>query len=318
MARRKQVLAVKSKAQRKAARKETGPLINLVVTPRTLARYNLALKRFFAFLHALPYLWPRSFTDLDSQLSSFVELCWEEGDPVGYASDAICGVQHYLPRARRHLACSWRLLGAWKKHELPCRATPFLPAFVAAVAGWFCAHSLPGTAAALLLGFHCLLRTQEFVSAQWAHLTIQKKSSIAVLLLPNTKSGQRFGHEESVVISDSALIQMLLALSKARLPGDTIMEIAGPRFRSLFAQAVRALPLPRGDWKPYSCRRGGATQHYRLFASLDATCVRGRWANTRTCRLYINDAIAALNELQITPGQTLALEKWQKHLPTHG
>ena len=101
-----------------------------------------------------------------------------------------------MPR-RASFSCSWRLLSAWKQHELPCRATPFLPAFVAAVAGWFCAHSLPGTAAALLLGFHCLLRTQEFVSAQWAHLTIQKKSSIAVLLLPNTKSGQRFGHEDA-------------------------------------------------------------------------------------------------------------------------
>ena len=87
MARRKQVLAVKSKAQRKAARKETGPLINLVVTPRTLTRYNLALKRFFAFLHALPYLWPRSLTDVDSQLSSFVERGWEEGEPsAGYST----------------------------------------------------------------------------------------------------------------------------------------------------------------------------------------------------------------------------------------
>ena len=34
----------------------------------------------------------RSVKHLDSQLSWFVELCWEEGDPVGYASDAICGV----------------------------------------------------------------------------------------------------------------------------------------------------------------------------------------------------------------------------------
>ena len=159
---------------------------------------------------------------------------------------------------------------------------------------------------------------QERLQRQWAHLTIQKKSSVAVLLLPHTKSGQRFGHEESVVISDPALIRMLLALSTARLPGDTIMKVPGPLFRGLFAQAVRAVPLPTGKWKPYSCQRGGATQHYRLFASLDATCVRGRWANTRTCRLYINDAIAALSELQITPAQTRSLEQWQQHLPTHG
>ena len=86
----------------------------------------------------------------------------------------------------------------------------------------------------------------------------------------------------------------------------------------MFAQAVRAVPLPEGDWKPYSCRRGGATQHYRFFASLDATCVRGRWANSRTCRLYINDAIAALNEIQLTPAHVQALEAWQRHLLLHG
>ena len=72
--------------------------MNLVVTPRTLARYNIALKRFFAILHVRPPRWPRSFPDPDVALSAFVELCWEEGDPVGYASDAICGMQHHLPR----------------------------------------------------------------------------------------------------------------------------------------------------------------------------------------------------------------------------
>ena len=51
---KRQVLAVASNPQRKAARQEAGPLTNLVVTPRTLTRYNIALKRFFAFLHVRP------------------------------------------------------------------------------------------------------------------------------------------------------------------------------------------------------------------------------------------------------------------------
>ena len=57
------------------------------------------------------------------------------------------------------------------------------------------------------------------------------------------------------------------------------------------------------------CRRGGATQHYRMFASLDATGVRGRWSNSRTCRLFINDAIAALNAIfaPLTAGNVICL-----------
>ena len=57
------------------------------------------------------------------------------------------------------------------------------------------------------------------------------------------------------------------------------------------------------------CRRGGATQHYRMFASLDATGVRGRWSNSRTCRLFINDAIAALNAnfAPLTAGNVICL-----------
>lgn len=43
----KQVPGLAGRAQRKAVRKEIGPLKNCVVSPKTRARYDKALKAFF-------------------------------------------------------------------------------------------------------------------------------------------------------------------------------------------------------------------------------------------------------------------------------
>ena len=82
-----------------------------------------------------------------------------------------------------------------------------------------------------------------------------------------------------------------------------MVERAESHSRVLCAQAVSAVPLPTGDWEPYPCRREGATQPYRMFASLNATCVTGRRPNSRTGRLNFYDAIAALIQIKVTPAR---------------
>ena len=53
-----------------------------------------------------------------------------------------------------------------------------------------------------------------------------------------------------------------------------------------------ALSLDPDDYKPYSLRRGGATFLFQTRGDLLATIVRGRWANSPTARIYINEALA--------------------------
>ena len=50
--------------------------------------------------------------------------------------------------------------------------------------------------------------------------------------------------------------------------------------------------------QPYSLRRGGATQHFLAGNSLHRTCLRGRWNNTSTARIYVNEALHDLGDFQ--------------------
>ena len=47
-------------------------------------------------------------------------------------------------------------------------------------------------------------------------------------------------------------------------------------------------------YKPYSIRRGGATSHFIACGSLDRVVVRGRWAQTKTARIYINSGMMSM------------------------
>ena len=73
MARRKQVLARRTQADRKQERKELGKLCHQLVSEKTEHRYFRHVSRFLTFLmsHGKPY--PRTFLSLDSEVSLFIE-----------------------------------------------------------------------------------------------------------------------------------------------------------------------------------------------------------------------------------------------------
>ena len=80
-----------------------GSLRNLIIQPRTLKRYTVAMLAFFEALTGLAVGLPDSPTELDDAMCSFIDLCWEEGEARGLAADAVCAAQHFVPGVRRHL-----------------------------------------------------------------------------------------------------------------------------------------------------------------------------------------------------------------------
>ena len=219
---------------------------------------------------------PAPLRNLIFLICRYIEDVWQEGEPRGWAGDAISGLGHFLPHVRKRLACSWRLLTAWQKLELPARAIPLLPRLAAAIAGAVAAAGQLGAALAILVGFHCLLRTGETLGISRNDLTCSSDLSSAVLSLPVTKSGQRFGHKESVVLSDAFLIRSLKLYLSSAVGNPQLVPVSSGIFRKMLSDAVCALRLSPDDYKPYSLRRGGATAHFQAFASLDATAHRGR------------------------------------------
>eukprot|EP00971_Amphidinium_carterae_P196480 3899121-Amphidinium_carterae.1 len=128
-----------------------------------------------------------------------------------------------------------------------------------------------------------------------------------VIVLPLTKTSARTGSQESVTITDP-WVGRLLYLYCHNLDPMTCIGMESPGVhRRRFKQACVALRLSElYQW--YSLRRGGATFAYQRGLDMGGIAIRGRWANARTARIYINDGLSLLAQLAPTSRQRARLE----------
>ena len=296
---RHQVLGRRSVAERKRDRRALGTLQSLVVAPATSKRYFSAVSRFLTFLQMHEYGYPRSFTKLDDRVCEFIVYLWQNGEPQSFASDCLSGLGHFIPAVKRHLVGAWRLHGSWSRAELPCRAIPFTPVMVYALAQKAFHKSWPDMAILLLLGFDRFARTGELFCAKKGDFVFSHGNTKAVWSLPLTKSGQRSGAQESLVIEDPWLVVALFNFLKPLQPGDYLRSSSPGVMRSRLKELLCILKFPEGfQW--YSLRRGGATHAFRSTNNLGYVCMVGRWSNHKTGRIYITDALAQLTKISLS------------------
>ena len=88
----------------------------------------------------------------------------------------------------------------------------------------------------------------------------------------------------------------------------TLIGMPVQAFRKLFQQGIGFLGCTEWGFKPYSIRRGGATELWRLSGQLSKVTLRGRWAHASTTRVYVNEGLATLAEqrLPVEPTKTLS------------
>ena len=89
----KQVPGLEGRAQRKAVRKEIGPLKDCVVSAKTRARYDKAVKKFFQYLEDEHLAIPVTVSSFDDQLSDYIDYLWQEGEGKALASDTVAALQ---------------------------------------------------------------------------------------------------------------------------------------------------------------------------------------------------------------------------------
>ena len=222
MPRKKTVLAKRSKEERRAERLALGSLRSQVVAPATEARYLTSVSRFLTFLksHQKPY--PTSFLLLDRDVAEFIELLWGEGEPKSWASDCLSGLGHFIPAVKPHLISSWRLHSAWTRSELPARAPPLTSLLTYALAQLAFQKTWTDTAVLLILGFHTFARTGELFAARAGDFVLGQHTG--TWSLPLSKSGQRSGAAESIVISDRFVVACVRNFTRAFQPGDLLSQ----------------------------------------------------------------------------------------------
>ena len=290
----------RTQQQRVQVRKQMGTLKSLTIQPRTRARYDKAKDRFYKFLEKNQLELPRKLSLFDPLLCEYLEHLWATGEGRALASDTLASLQDISPRIRGSIPGAWRLLKTWSVNELPNRAPPFPEKVLQCVVGYFLFHRKHAMALSLLLGFYGMLRTGEVLAIRNKDVTVDLASHTAVISLGLTKGGKRAGAAESVTVSVVDVCRRLAQWKTSTPPGSLL--VASPtQWRKSFSDALKALHLETWEFRPYSLRRGGATFWFSKHGSLDRILLQGRWMAARTARVYLNEGLSVLTEMNIPP-----------------
>ena len=294
--RKRQVI---SREDRFKTKRAIGPLHALLLTSNMKKRYEAALVRYFAFekQHVLPA--PIDNVDLDSQVAAYVEQLWQEGDPRYWAEDTLSGFTKLIPSLRGGFRLSWSLVTAWQRNEPPQRCAPLSSDILLAMVGRAIQRGWHRMSVLLVIGFHCLLRTAEMYNLKVADFEFDASGRRGVLTLAESKSGTRYNITESVTITDAGAIRLVKAVISGLERGELLYPDGPYHFRRCFDELVVDLLLPNSLlYKPYSIRRGAATADFLKHGLMSKTCVRGRWSNEKSCRIYVNEAATALSSIR--------------------
>ena len=294
--RKRQVI---SREDRFKTRQAIGPLHGLLMTANMRKRYESALVRYFAFEELLSLPAPMDDVDLDGQVAAYVEQLWQEGDPRYWAEDTLSGFTKLVPSLRGGFRLSWSLVTAWQRNEPPQRCAPLSSDILLAMVGRTIQLGWHRMSVLLVVGFHCLLRTAEMYNLRVADFEFDASGRRGVLTLPESKSGTRYNITESVTITDAGVVRLVKALVVGLQRGELLYPDGPHHFRKCFDDLVVDLSLPKSLlYKPYSIRRGAATADFLKHGSMSKTCVRGRWSNEKSCRIYVNAAATSLSAIR--------------------
>jgi len=311
----KLVLGRQSQVDRRRDRSALGPLRHQLIQPTTVKRYAAAFDAFYGYVDVMWGVLPTIYEELDRCLAEYIESLWEDGAPKGSASYVVAATEYFIPAARRRLMLSWRLVGAWGRLELPARAPPMTTLVMSALAGLFIHWGLEELGLMMIVNFYCMFRTGEPFQVRAADVVPNGHWTRAVIRLTDTKTSKRgSGLVEYVNIDDGDVLTALKAVVSRRAPGELVMPVPPAEFRRLFAAGLKALRLTDCGYKPYSMRRGGATWLFRSTGNMQLVLERGRWANTKTARMYLTDGLASWQSLQIPPSTNALLQVTQKVL----
>ena len=278
----------------------------LALEDRCIAE-STRLRYFTAVCRLLPLL-ENNNKEMDEVVAGWVENLYFEGESISVASDGLCGLHHFHPACKGHLQKAWRLFRLWRKIEKP-HQTPPLPFLVfLGLLGRCLAMGDLQMASLLAIGFWGMLRTGELLKLQRRHLLFSQDTM--VIQLGRTKTGLRRAIDENVVLYEEIprlIIEAYLAgLDNA--PEVFLWKASPQAFRKRFLELLKFFSIGH-LFRPYSLRRGGATEDFRQHGLMERTLLKGRWGTSTAARHYVQEGFSVLTSLKILP----ASHEWLLH-----
>ena len=279
--------------RRRRQRKRRGlTLQDRAITVQTRIRYFVAVSQIIKPLE-------RTSLDIDDFLVDWIDRQYQLGASITSVADALSGLHHYLPWSRGKIRSAWKLYGLRRKIERPRQAPPLPMEVVEGLAGRCICQENLRLALCLCLGFWGLLRTGEIFKLRLRHLLIQGHTMI--VRLGETKTGTRRQVDENVVVRHVPTIliaQTVLDLAGSR--NDFVWPLPQRDFRQQFKHLCSFFKL-KGSFRPYSLRRGGATEDFRQHGLMEKSLLKGRWGTSAAARQYIQEGLSMLTKLTLSP-----------------
>ena len=159
---------------------------------------------------------------------------------------------------------SWWGLGVFTQlgPEPNCRTPPFTPLVLYPLAQAAVNRGWTDTAVLLILGFHSFARAGELFQARVGDFVLG--SSSGTWTLPLSKSVQRAGAVESILLTDAFVVVLLSNFCRGKQAGDLLSQVApGTQRKRLYELLADYKLEPPYRW--YSVRRGGAIVYTTIF-----------------------------------------------------
>lgn len=251
---------------------------------------------------------------MNSALVGFGKHLFYSGAPKYLFAETINAVIDRYPTYRGLVAAAWNTLKKWEEAE-PSERSMVMPAalFRASIAlsllwGW------RRFAAAMLLGFHGLLRPSEIFSLRRSHLVLPRdvlsNELIAYVKILHSKTS-RFMLRQHARVSDELTVAYLDAVFGDLPQKDFLFNCTGASFRSRWNKLFGFLGIPTVERlcgiTPKSLRGSGASWFFHYTEDVAKVLWRGRWQSRKSLEHYLQDVMGQVLLANLSDERRLAV-----------
>ena len=263
--------------------------------PGTIHKYKCGNVHFFNWIKVSELSFPSSFEDLDLIAGEFVNHFFQDDLPLGWGNDFVCGLKRFYPRCRFSLQITSSYLRNWSKSVKRTQALPLTSDILVSLVTCALLRGETPLAFVLLLGF-VGLRVLAKLNLQRHHLQFFRRGIQLHISLPDSKGAKRSGLPESVVIRHQLTVKFFAKAFSNRAPQDLIYPCTHASLGRDLTRIALVIGLRHPNLTPYSLIRRGATWLFKSTSNYDFVQDHGRWSQSKTCRIYINQGMAELGQ----------------------
>ncbi|OLP77818.1 hypothetical protein AK812_SmicGene42084 [Symbiodinium microadriaticum] len=257
---------------------------------------------------------------LATALIGYGKFLFYSGSPRYVFSETLNSVCDRFKHHKSTLAGAWSVLTRWQEEEPSSRGMVVPEVLFRAAISLSLLWGWPYFTAALLLGFHGLLRPGEFLGLRRRDLILPSDllttAPLAYVRILHSKTS-RLIQRQHAKISDSLSVQFLSSLFENVHYDAPLFGCSPAVFRARWNAVFSHLHVPvleaDDGVTPKSLRGSGATWLYQRTEDIEKIQWRGRWQQKRTLEFYLQDVAGQLLMTGLTQSQRAQISELAQH-----